>query len=98
HRARYGGSPARHLVGGGFAGHDDLAEARAAHPHTAVYAPVKDAAAKEAAGQDPYAPRPGDGPAVAAWRVRMGTAEGRAVYERRAGSAELSNAPARNRG
>ncbi len=33
---------------------------------------------------DPYAPRPKDGPGVAAWRRRMKSAHGKSVYKRRA--------------
>ena len=47
---------------------------------------------------DRHQPRPGDSPAVAAWRVRMGTEEAKAIYKNRAASAECVNAHARNRG
>jgi Transposase DDE domain len=63
-----------------------------------VYAPLKDEAKKKAAGTDPYQPRKNDGPGVAAWRRRMGTAEGQAIYQLRAQTAEWVNAGARNRG
>jgi len=33
---------------------------------------------------DPYAPRPKDGPGVAAWRRRMRSPHGKGVYKRRA--------------
>ena len=33
---------------------------------------------------DPYAPRPDDGPGVAAWRRRMKSPHGKSVYKRRA--------------
>jgi len=48
--------------------------------------------------RDPHAPRPGDPPAVAAWRARMGTPEAQAIYKERAATAECVNAQARNRG
>ncbi|MBK6974875.1 MAG: IS1182 family transposase [Sterolibacteriaceae bacterium] len=47
---------------------------------------------------DPYAPKPGDSEAVAAWRVRMGTEQAKTIYKDRAASAECVNAQARNRG
>lgn len=62
-----------------------------------VYTPVKEARRQEAEGKDPYAPRRGDSPAVATWRQRMGTPEGRAMYRERC-KCELSNARARARG
>jgi transposase len=43
-------------------------------------------------GQDRYAPRADDSPAVAAWRRRMDTPEARAVYRTRAATAETVNA------
>ena len=48
--------------------------------------------------RDPHAPRPDDSPAVAEWRVRMGTAEAKEIYKQRAATAECVNALARNRG
>jgi transposase len=41
---------------------------------------------------DPYALRPGDSPAVQAWKLRMGSAEGQAIYRERAATAETVNA------
>jgi transposase len=38
-----------------------------------------------------YEPRPGESPAVAAWRQRMGSAEGQEVYKLRAASIETVN-------
>ena len=52
----------------------------------------------EAQAIDRHQPRPGDSPAVAAWRVRMGTEEAKAIYKNRAATAECVNAHARNRG
>ena len=39
-----------------------------------------------------YVPKPDDSPAVAAWRVRMGTEAARAVYRERASTVETVNA------
>ena len=47
---------------------------------------------------DRHQPRSGDSAAVAAWRVRMGTEEAKAIYKNRAASVECVNAHARNRG
>jgi len=46
----------------------------------------------------PTRPLPDDSPAVAAWRIRMGTVEAKAIYKERAATAECVNAIARNRG
>lgn len=48
--------------------------------------------------RDRFEPLPGDSPAVAAWRRRMGTAEAQEIYKERASTAECVNAIARNRG
>ena len=89
----YGVRPGEHLVDGGFA---KLADIEAlATAGVAVFAPVpkpRDAA------RDPYAPRDGDGPGVAAWRRRMGGEAAKAVYKERAATAECVNAQCRNRG
>jgi hypothetical protein len=47
--------------------------------------------------RDPHAALPGDAPAVAAWRARMGTAEAKETYKLRAATVELVNAQARSR-
>ena len=52
---------------------------------------------KKQKGQDPYAPKRGDTPQVAAWRQRMGTAEAQAKYKQRS-KTEWPNAECRNRG
>jgi transposase/ribosomal protein L34 len=96
--ARTGCVPQRHLVDSGFGTIKDIEATKGQFPQTEVYAPVKNAKEKEAAGANPYQPKPRDKPATAAWRQRMGTAEGKAIYKRRPQTAELSNAQARNRG
>jgi transposase len=88
--------PAAHLTDGGYSVLDDIEKASAGG--TTVYTPVKDEEKKKKAGQDPFAPRPKDSPAVAEWRQRMGTEAGKAQYKLRAQTAELTNAHARNRG
>jgi ribosomal protein L34/transposase len=87
-----------HLVDSGFGSIQDIEAAAKAFPETEVYAPVKNAKEKEAAGEDPYQPKPRDKEATAAWRQRMGTEEGKAIYKLRPQTAELTNAQARNRG
>jgi transposase len=95
---RCSAAPQRHLVDSGFGTHQDIVEAAKTHATTTLYAPVKNAKKKEQAGEDPYRARKNDGPAVAAWRVRMGTEQAKGIYKRRAATAEWANAQARNRG
>lgn len=89
---RYAQRPSEALVDGGFAKHEDI-EALAAT--TTVYAPVQQPGN---ADRDAHVARPGDSPAIAAWRERMGTDDAKAIYKERAATAECVNAIARNRG
>ena len=100
---RVGRSPDEWLVDGGYPAHEQL---DAVAGKTEVYAPVpepkpkkngsKDSAQDEQS--DKHQPRPQDSEAVAAWRVRMATAQAKEIYKQRAASAECVNAQARNRG
>jgi len=90
---RYGSLPAQYLVDGGFAHRDAIADA--AVRGSLVYAPVSK---PRDGARDPHAPRDGDAPEVAAWRVRMGTTEAKQIYKERAATAECVNAIGRNRG
>src|SRR5206468_12494829 len=78
-----------------FAKHEDIEAVSTPEKDCVVYAPVQEPKDPQ---QDRYAPHPGDRPAVAAWRARMGTAEAQAIYRERAATAECVNAQARNRG
>lgn len=77
---------------GGFVGHEQIERASA---RTVVYGPVPEPKNKTA---DPHQAKQKDSPAVAAWRERMGTDEAKAIYKKRAASAEWVNAQSRNRG
>ncbi len=88
---RYGRRPKRYLVDGGFNKNDDTEWA--AGEGVKVYGPP----AQTKHATDPYAPRPKDGPGVAAWRRRMSSAHGKSVYRRRA-PGECINARLRNWG
>ena len=94
---RHDQTPKEHLVDGGYASRDDIDYAATEH-QAKVYAPVREKEKKEKAGKDPFAPLPGDKPAVAEWRQRMGTPEAQQLYHLRASTAEWTNAQARNRG
>jgi hypothetical protein len=87
--------PAEALVDGGFASHDDIDAVSAVAIGCTMYAPVPE---PKDATRDRHAPLPGDSPAVAAWRQRMGTDQAKAIYKERAAVAECVNAQARNRG
>ncbi len=74
---RYRRRPKRHLVDGGFTKNDDTEWAATAG--VKVYSPATHSKHKT----DPYAPRRKDGPGVAAWRKRMKSPHGKAVFKRR---------------
>lgn len=88
--------PQDYLTDGGFSSKGDIEELES--HGTTVYTPVKEEDQKRAKGEDPFAPRPGDSPTIAAWRQRMGTAAAQALYKRRPSIAEFPNAVFRNRG
>lgn len=85
---RFGRLPKEVLVDGGYAAGQAIVDA--SERGVTVYAPVKK-------GKQPHEPHPGDPPAVADWRVRMGTDHARAIYPLRAATAECVNALARLR-
>ncbi len=76
-KQRYDSLPRRHLVDGGFNKNDDTEWA--AGEGVLVYGPTT----RNKHESDPYAPRPKDGPGVAAWRRRMRSPHGKGVYKRR---------------
>jgi transposase len=97
---RSGQAPEQWLVDGGFPAHEQI---DAVASKTTVYAPVPEPRPqKDEQGQpvqqDKHAPKPGDSPAVAQWRKRMGAQEATQIYRQRAATAECVNAQARNRG
>jgi len=101
---RLGSAPQKMLVDGGFPAH---AQIDAVADKTEVYAPVPEARAKkddkkdeqgQEVPQDKHEPKPDDSAAVASWRQRMASDEAKALYKRRAATAECVNAQARNRG
>ena len=91
-QTRCGQVPGAALVDGGFAAKESITAAE--RRGVRVYAPVQQP--KDPA-RDPHVPCPGDSPEVAAWRVRMGTAQAKEVYKERAATAECVNALARLR-
>jgi transposase len=91
---RAGQHPDEYLIDGGLATRDDITTL-ASHAVT-VYAPVEPPRTTTS-GRTAYDPRPDDSPAVAAWRTRMGTDDGKAIYRQRSGIAEWTNAQLRVR-
>jgi ribosomal protein L34 len=92
---RHGVYPKEALADGGFAKHEDIEATQAQCAGCQVYAPVPEPKDPQ---QDRYAPKEGDSAAVVAWRARMATEQGKAIYKQRAATAECVNAQARNRG
>ena len=90
-KRRHGRLPKRHLVDGGFNNNADTEWA--AEAGVKIYGPPPNSKHRT----DPYAPRPDDGPGVAAWRRRMRSPHGKHVYKRR-GMGELINARLRQWG
>jgi transposase len=93
HVDRYGQVPEETLVDGGFVSLRDFETA--AEKGTQMYAPPiqpKDQT------RSPYEPLLTDSAAIADWRVRMGTEQGKEIYKQRAATSECVNALARNRG
>lgn len=88
---RYGTVPDAWLADGGFVSLDAVTDLDGRG--IALYAPPP----KRRGGRPP-GPRPGDAPPVAAWRGRMASEEGQAIYEERAATSEWVNAQARGRG
>jgi transposase len=86
--------PDEYLMDGGLVTRDDITTL-ASHDVT-VYAPVEPPRTATS-GRTAYDPRPDDTPAVAEWRQRMGTDDGKAAYRQRSGIAEWTNAQLRFR-
>ncbi len=90
---RCGKVPEEHLADGGFVSLDDIEQVSAGG--TTVYVPVPE---PRDPSRDPHCPLPEDSAVIAAWRIRMGTDEAKAIYKDRAATAECVNALARERG
>jgi len=92
---RTGGRHVReHLADGGFLTLDDVD--RAAVEQTDLFVPPKPPRNTELRGSE-FDPRPGDSEAVLAWRQRMGSDAGRAVYKERGATVETVNADLKTR-
>lgn len=87
---RFGTAPAQYLVDGGFVNREPIE--RVAARGCRVYAPLPVRVRRQAKRVRPESPE------IAAWRRRMRSPGGRAVYRQRGQVAECVNAIARNRG
>lgn len=90
---QYGERPRQHLADGGFVKFDDIDTLAANGVEVFMPAPKP-----RDANRDRHVPLPGDSPAVAAWRQRMGEGEAKEIYKDRAATVELANAQVRNHG
>ena len=92
---RHGRAPAEMLVDGGYVNLTEIEALSVTHRDMTLYAPPT---TPRDPSRDPHSPLPDDPPAIAAWRVRMGTQAAKDIYRERAATAECVNAIARNRG
>jgi transposase len=92
---RYDRAPGAILVDGGFVNLAEIEALAESACETTLYAPPP---TPRDPTRDRHVPLRSDGPAVAAWRIRMGTDEAQRIYRERAATAECVNAIARNRG
>jgi len=84
-----------HLADGGFLTLHDVE--KASEEGVALYVPPKPPRNTELRGSE-FEPRDDDSEAVRAWRARMGSEGGKAVYRERASTVETVNAEARIKG
>ncbi len=87
-RRRAGKLPGQALVDGGFTNFESIE--RVAAQGVEVFAPLRKK--NRTYKLDPAQPHPHDSPAIADYRERMGSTEGKATYKQRAATAETVNA------
>ena len=86
---RTGESVREHLLDGGYLNFEEIEQA--SKEGLELFVPPKPARNKQKR-KDPCDPRPGDSEAVAVWRARMGSAEGKEIYKLRGQTIETINA------
>lgn len=84
-----------HLYDGGYVKRESIE--RAAEAGVTIYAPPKPPKNTELR-KSAYEPAVGDSKTIAAWRARMGTEAGKAIYKERASTIETINAQMRRSG
>lgn len=95
-KGNIGRDPKAMLNDGGYSTKNNID--LAAERGTVLYTPIKEEKKQLDASKDPYAPKRGDSPAMAAFRARMGQPESKAFYKLRGQTAEWVNANARGHG
>jgi transposase len=95
-RKRYGKSPGKYLVDGGFAIKDDITLVE--QNGSEVIAPIHGEDGMRARGKDPHARQRRDTDEMVTFRQRMATEEAKTLYRLRSSVAEFPNAECRNRG
>lgn len=90
---RYDRRPEEALVDGGYVNFNDFEQV--SKKEITIYALLPKSCAPDG---DPYQPKPGDSPEIAAWRLRMATPPAKQIYKERAATAECVNAIQHNRG
>ncbi|HWM29080.1 MAG TPA: IS1182 family transposase [Woeseiaceae bacterium] len=83
---RTGGKVSEHLLDGGFVTRESIEKADA--QGVAIYAPLRQTGENGA----PCTHHPNDSPAMGAWRTRMTSEAGQAIYKERAATSETVNA------
>lgn len=90
---RTGKKMEQHLLDGGYMRQDDIEQAHA--QGVELFVPPKSAKNPHNRGRE-LEPKPGDSPAVLAWKQRMASAEGKEIYKQRAATSETVNADLRS--
>lgn len=89
---RTGGKVEQHLVDGGYLRLEDIVEAH--QQEVELFVPAKPARNPQNRGQE-LTPKPNDSEAIRAWKQRMGSDEGKKIYQQRAATSETVNAELR---
>ena len=87
---RTGKTPDNYLVDGGFVSRENIEVLT--ERGAVAFAPVSEPRNQKV---DRYTPKKDDSPAMAAWRVRMGTEQAKRIYVQRGATAERTNADLR---
>jgi transposase len=90
---RSGGKVEQHLLDGGYLRMADIEQAH--RQRVELLVPPKPARQPHRRGRE-LEPKPGDSEAVLAWKRRMASAEGQAIYRQRAATSETVNADLRS--
>lgn len=90
---RTGQKVEEHLLDGGYLRAEDIEQSH--EQKVALFIPPKPGRTEETAGKE-LEPKPGDSEATLAWKARMRSEEGKAIYKQRASTSETINADLRS--